>query len=97
MDRTLTVLAVESSCDDTAAAVVRARIEGGAAKGPGEILASVAMGQEELHAAFGGVVPEIAARAHAEMLDLAVEAALAEAGLGLRDVDLVAATAGPGL
>ncbi|MEO0363613.1 MAG: tRNA (adenosine(37)-N6)-threonylcarbamoyltransferase complex transferase subunit TsaD, partial [Pseudomonadota bacterium] len=97
MDRTLTVLAVESSCDDTAAAVVRARIEGGAAKGPGEILASVVMGQEELHAAFGGVVPEIAARAHAEMLDLAVEAALAEAGLGVRDVDLVAATAGPGL
>lgn len=92
MPRTLTILGIESSCDDTAAAVVRAT-DGVR----GEILANVVAGQTELHAAFGGVVPEIAARAHAEKLDLCVEAALAEAGLGLRDLDAVAVTAGPGL
>ena len=89
--KTLTVLGIESSCDDTAAAVVRA-------KGTrGDILSSVVEGQTALHAAFGGVVPEIAARAHAERLDLCVEAALAQAGLGLADLDAVAVTAGPGL
>lgn len=62
-----------------------------------EILSNVVMGQAELHAAFGGVVPEIAARAHAEKLDIAVEQALLEAGIGLRDVDAIAVTAGPGL
>jgi tRNA N6-adenosine threonylcarbamoyltransferase len=91
MGSDLTVLGLESSCDDTAAAVVRRRA------GRGEILSSVVMGQARLHAAFGGVVPEIAARAHAERLDLAVEAALAEAGLGLGDFDAIAVTAGPGL
>ncbi|WP_118132873.1 tRNA (adenosine(37)-N6)-threonylcarbamoyltransferase complex transferase subunit TsaD [Oceanicella sp. SM1341] len=92
MDRTLTLLGLESSCDDTAAAVVRGR-PGGA----GEILSSVVSGQAELHADFGGVVPEIAARAHAERLDLCVERALEEAGLSLADVDAIAVTAGPGL
>ena len=91
MDDRLTVLGIESSCDETAAAVVRA--EGGR----GMILASVVLGQTELHAAFGGVVPEIAARAHVEKLDHAVEAALAEANVTLTDIDAVAVTAGPGL
>ena len=63
----------------------------------GEILASEVLGQDALHAEFGGVVPEIAARAHAERLDLVTEAALAAAGLTLDDVDAVAVTAGPGL
>ena len=81
------ILGLESSCDDTAAAVLRGR----------EILSSVVMGQTELHAAFGGVVPEIAARAHAEKLDLAVEQALAEADLPLSEIDAIAVTAGPGL
>lgn len=90
--RTLTVLGLESSCDDTAAAVVRQR-PGGAA----EILSNVVLGQEALHAAFGGVVPEIAARAHAEKIDHAAEAALAQAGLTLGQIDAVAVTAGPGL
>jgi N6-L-threonylcarbamoyladenine synthase len=81
------LLGLESSCDDTAAAVLRGR----------EILSSVVMGQTELHAAFGGVVPEIAARAHAEKLDLAVEQAVAQAGITLHEVDAVAVTAGPGL
>lgn len=89
---TLTFLGIESSCDDTAAAVVRHTP--GAAP---EILSSVVEGQTALHAAFGGVVPEIAARAHAERLDGCVEAALAEAGLTLAGIDAIAVTAGPGL
>ena len=85
---TLTFLGIESSCDDTAAAVVRE---------DGTILASIVAGQTALHADFGGVVPEIAARAHAEKLDSCVEEALAEAGVRLADLDGVAVTAGPGL
>ncbi|GGD21090.1 tRNA (adenosine(37)-N6)-threonylcarbamoyltransferase complex transferase subunit TsaD [Sinisalibacter lacisalsi] len=92
MTKTLTVLGLESSCDDTAAAVVRHR-EGEAP----EILSSVVAGQTALHADFGGVVPEIAARAHTEKLDLCVEEALSEAGLGLDELDAIAVTAGPGL
>ena len=91
-DSSLTVLGLESSCDDTAAAVLR-HTPGQ----PPEILSNIVYGQTELHADFGGVVPELAARAHAEKMDLAVEAALSEAGLGLEAVDLVAVTAGPGL
>ena len=63
----------------------------------GEILSNIVAAQTDLHAAFGGIVPEIAARAHVEKLDLCVEAALAEAGLTLREIDAVAVTAGPGL
>ena len=81
------VLGIESSCDDSAAALLRGR----------EVLASVVRGQAALHDSFGGVVPEIAARAHAEVLDLCVEQALAEAGVALGEVDAVAVTAGPGL
>ncbi len=92
MKRILTILGLESSCDDTAAAVVR---QNGSDKA--EILSSVVMDQAELHAAFGGVVPEIAARAHTEKLDLCVRQALAKAGLALADVDAIAVTAGPGL
>ena len=88
----ITFLGIESSCDDTAAAVVR-HVEGAAP----QILSSVVDGQTALHAAFGGVVPEIAARAHAERLDGCVERALAEAGIRLADVDGVAVTSGPGL
>jgi N6-L-threonylcarbamoyladenine synthase len=87
----LTILGLESSCDDTAAAVVRH------AGGAPEILSNVVAGQGALHAAFGGVVPEIAARAHAEKLDLCVEEALAQSGLSLQDMDAIAVTAGPGL
>lgn len=88
MSHPLTVLGIESSCDDTAAAVVR---------GDRTILSSVVVDQAALHAAFGGVVPEIAARAHAEKLDIAVETALADAGLTLSEIDAIAVTAGPGL
>lgn len=89
---TLTFLGIESSCDDSAAAVVR-HTEGQ----PPEILSSIVEGQTSLHAAFGGVVPEIAARAHAEKLDGCVDRALAEAGLPLSAIDGIAVTSGPGL
>ena len=87
MTRPLTILGIESSCDDTAAAVVRGT----------EILSSVVFGQTDLHAAFGGVVPEIAARAHTEKLDICVSEALEQACVGLQDIDGIAVTSGPGL
>ncbi len=87
MNRDITVLGLESSCDDTAAAVVRGR----------KIMSSVVADQTALHAAYGGVVPEIAARAHAEKLDLCVERALIEAETSLSEIDAIAVTAGPGL
>lgn len=92
MSKTLTVLGIESSCDDTAAAVVRRPVGQ-----IGEVLSNIVWGQSELHEAFGGVVPEIAARAHAEKLDLCVEAALETANLQLSGLDAIAVTAGPGL
>jgi len=88
----LTVLGIETSCDETAAAVVRRD-----GNGTGAILSNVVLSQTKEHAAFGGVVPEIAARAHVSHLDRLVARALDEAGTGLADLDGVAATAGPGL
>ena len=88
----LTVLGIESSCDDTASAVIRHR-----PPARPEILSNIVWGQTELHAGFGGVVPELAARAHAEKIDHAIEAALTQAGCGLTDIDAIAVTAGPGL
>ncbi|GAA0736227.1 tRNA (adenosine(37)-N6)-threonylcarbamoyltransferase complex transferase subunit TsaD [Sphingomonas japonica] len=82
------ILGIESSCDETAAALVRS---------DRTIVAHKLAGQEAAHAPYGGVVPEIAARAHVEMVGPLVEAALAEGGVALRDVDAIAATAGPGL
>jgi len=82
------ILGIESSCDETAAALVDS---------DRRILASRIAGQEAAHAPYGGVVPEIAARAHVEILPDLVEATLAEAGVRLAEVDAVAATAGPGL
>jgi N6-L-threonylcarbamoyladenine synthase len=87
------ILGIESSCDDTAVAVVRAR----PGTPVGTILASEVAGQAPLHDPYGGVVPEIAARAHAERLDRVTEAALSRAGLSLADLGAVAVTAGPGL
>ncbi|MDR9484365.1 MAG: tRNA (adenosine(37)-N6)-threonylcarbamoyltransferase complex transferase subunit TsaD [Sediminimonas sp.] len=92
MEDNLTILALESSCDDTAAAVVRQ-----AKGGPAQILSSVVFDQTKLHATFGGVVPEIAARAHAEKLDVCAKEALIKANVSLFDLDAVAVTAGPGL
>ena len=91
-DKTWTVLGIETSCDETAASVVR-----GYAPGPGEILSNIVFSQTEAHAPYGGVVPEIASRAHLEILDTMIERALADAGRTLAEVDGIAATAGPGL
>ena len=82
------VLGIESSCDETAAALVTA---------DRRILAQRIASQDEAHAPYGGVVPEIAARAHAERLAPMIEAVLDDAGMTLADCDAVAATAGPGL
>ena len=82
------VLGIESSCDETAAALV---------DGERRILAQRIASQDEAHRPYGGVVPEIAARAHAERIAPLVEATLADAGMSLDDVDAIAATAGPGL
>lgn len=91
MARPLTILGLESSCDDTAASVVRGSM------GDAAILSSIVFGQTELHAEFGGIVPEIAARAHAEKIDIVVQQSLFSADLSLNDVDAIAVTAGPGL
>ncbi|WP_417233089.1 tRNA (adenosine(37)-N6)-threonylcarbamoyltransferase complex transferase subunit TsaD [Brevundimonas sp.] len=90
--RALIVLGLETSCDETAAAVVRLDPDGTAT-----VLSSMVHSQIDDHAAFGGVVPEIAARSHVEMIAGVTGRAMAEAGLGYDDLDGVAATAGPGL
>ena len=92
MTKTLTILGIESSCDETAAAVVRH-----SAGDLPNILSSEVAAQYDLHAEFGGVVPEIAARAHAEKLDLTVSKALRTANVNLIELDAIAVTAGPGL
>lgn len=89
--QSVTVLGIETSCDETAAAVVR--LTGDRA----EVLGERVFAQVAEHEGYGGVVPEIAARAHAEKADLTVQAAMAQAGLEYGDLDAVAATTGPGL
>src|SRR3954465_6307759 len=86
------VLGIETTCDETAAAVVERSGEG-----PGKILSNVVLSQVGEHAAFGGVVPEIAARAHVDALDHIIGKALADANLTVREIDGVAGAAGPGL
>jgi N6-L-threonylcarbamoyladenine synthase len=85
---TLLILGLETSCDETAAALVG---------WDGEIRSNVVSSQADLHARFGGVVPEVASRRHLELLLPVVREALDEAGAGLDDVDAVAVTQGPGL
>jgi N6-L-threonylcarbamoyladenine synthase len=93
-DKTIlkTILGIETSCDETAAAVVR-----GLVPGPGEILSNIVFSQTEAHAPYGGVVPEIASRAHLEILDDIIARALSDAKTSLSDLDGIAVTAGPGL
>ena len=87
----LTVLGLETSCDETAASVVRLGPDGAT------VLSSVIHSQIDEHAAYGGVVPEIAARSHVEMIDTVTRQAMEQSGLGWDDLSAVAATAGPGL
>ncbi|MCB1721180.1 MAG: tRNA (adenosine(37)-N6)-threonylcarbamoyltransferase complex transferase subunit TsaD [Rhodospirillales bacterium] len=82
------ILGIETSCDETAAAIVNEK---------GDILANIVLSQLKEHLAFGGVVPEIAARAHIDHLHTLIKAAMDDAGLSFKDIDGVAATCGPGL
>ena len=94
----ITVLGLETSCDETAAAIVRLTPDSGRASGlRGDIISNVVLSQIDVHAPYGGVVPELAARAHIDHLDRMVAEALAKAGCKLQDMDAIAATAGPGL
>ncbi|MCW6507424.1 tRNA (adenosine(37)-N6)-threonylcarbamoyltransferase complex transferase subunit TsaD [Lichenifustis flavocetrariae] len=86
------ILGIETTCDETAAAVVAMKPEGG-----GQILSNIVRSQIDEHAIFGGVVPEVAARAHVEVLDGIIAQALATARMSLSEVDGIAAAAGPGL
>ena len=92
MKKKLTFLGIETSCDETAASVVREKIDG-----TGEILSNVVSSQIEEHKDFGGVVPEIAARAHVEKIEFIIKKALKESNLDLNNINGIAATAGPGL
>ena len=86
------VLGIETTCDETAAAVVER-----ASDGSGKILSNIVRSQTDEHARFGGVVPEIAARAHVDLLDGIIDSAMKEAGVGFAQLSAVAAAAGPGL
>ena len=92
MKKKLTFLGIETSCDETAAAIVKENNNG-----TGEILSNVVSSQVEEHRKFGGVVPEVAARAHVEKIEFIVKKAIKESKLNLDNLDGIAATAGPGL
>ena len=92
MKKKLTFLGIETSCDETAAAVVRENNDG-----TGEILSNIVSSQVEEHREFGGIVPEVAARAHVEKIEFIVKKAIKESNLNLENLDGIAATAGPGL
>jgi len=92
MKKKLVFLGIETSCDETAASVVQEKSDG-----TGEILSNVVSSQIEEHKEFGGVVPEIAARAHVEKIELIIKKALKESNLNFNDINGISATAGPGL
>ena len=92
MKEKLTFLGIETSCDETAASVVREKTDG-----TGEILSNVVSSQIDEHKEFGGVVPEIAARAHVEKIDFIIKKALTKSNLDFDNIDGISATAGPGL
>ncbi|WP_188755467.1 tRNA (adenosine(37)-N6)-threonylcarbamoyltransferase complex transferase subunit TsaD [Microbacterium album] len=92
------VLGIETSCDETGIGIVRGRVPGASGpRGRHTLLSNTIASSMDEHARFGGVVPEVAARAHLEALQPAIEHAVAEAGIRLSDVDAVAVTSGPGL
>ena len=92
MEKKLTFLGIETSCDETAAAIVKENNDG-----TGEILSNIVSSQVEEHREFGGIVPEVAARAHVEKIEFIVQKAIKESKLNLENLDGIAATAGPGL
>ena len=92
MEKKVTFLGIETSCDETAAAIVRENNDG-----TGEILSNIVSSQVEEHREFGGIVPEVAARAHVEKIEFIVQKAIEESNFNLENLDGIAATAGPGL
>jgi len=92
MEKKVTFLGIETSCDETAAAIVKDNSDG-----TGKILSNIVSSQVEEHREFGGIVPEVAARAHVEKIEFIVQKAIEESNLDLENVDGIAATAGPGL
>ena len=88
MDKDILILGLESSCDETAAAVI---------KNGRTVLSNVISSQIDIHKEYGGVVPEIASRKHIERINTVIEEALKEAGVGLKDLDAIGVTYGPGL
>jgi len=92
MEKKVTFLGIETSCDETAAAIVKDNSDG-----TGEILSNIVSSQVEEHREFGGIVPEVAARAHVEKIEFIVQKAIEESSLDLENLDGIAATAGPGL
>ena len=91
MNKKITILGIESSCDETAASIIREE------NGQIKILSNIISSQFDIHKEFGGVVPELAARAHVEKIDLITEKAISESRINIQEIDAVAATAGPGL
>ena len=91
MNKKITILGIESSCDETAASIIQEE------NGKIKILSNIVSSQFDIHKEFGGVVPELAARAHVEKIDLISEKAILESKINLDEIDAVAATAGPGL
>ena len=91
MNKKITILGIESSCDETATSIIQEE------NGQIKILSNIVSSQFDIHKEFGGVVPELAARAHVEKIDLISEKAISESKIKLDEIDAVAATAGPGL
>ena len=92
MKEKITFLGIETSCDETAAAVIRENENGTA-----DILSNIVLSQIEEHKEFGGVVPELAARAHLENIDFIINKSLKDSKVTLNEINGIAATAGPGL
>ena len=86
------ILGIETSCDETAASIIQENNDGSI-----KILSNIVSSQFDIHKDFGGVVPELAARSHAEKIDLITKKAIIESGKNIEDIDAISATAGPGL
>ena len=92
MKKKITILGIETSCDETAVSIIQENV----GHNP-SILSNIVSSQVDVHKEFGGVVPELAARAHVEKIDLIAKKAIEESKIKIQDIDAVAATAGPGL
>ena len=92
MREKLSFLGLETSCDETAASIVQEKTDG-----TGEILSNIVSSQVDIHKEFGGVVPDLAARAHVEKIEFIIKKAIKESNFNINNIDGVAATAGPGL